>query len=49
MATNLMISSESNDQIGPIMQNFEMSSKVVVSGGFFLPWIIYEVVCLIPP
>ena len=31
------------------MQNFEMSSKIVVSGeGIFLPRIIYEAVYLIP-
>ena len=30
------------------MQNFDISSKVVVSGGIF-PWLIYEAVCLIPP
>jgi len=33
------------------MQNFEMSSKVVVSGGGGIPspWLSYETVCLIPP
>ena len=32
------------------MQNFEMSSEVVVSGGgdFPAPWLIYEALCLIP-